>query len=108
MKTSHVPVMCMLAAAVTTLVLDIVQGMSISIILRDFLIALVCFFIIGKVVKVFLDRTFNPKEPEPEEEEKEDFPVDEEGGETAENEEEGSAPLSEAEVTDGEIPEDFQ
>ncbi|MBR5336945.1 MAG: hypothetical protein IK152_03080 [Lachnospiraceae bacterium] len=79
MKTSHVPVLCMLVAGITTFVLDIVQGMNFSTLLRDFLISLVCFFIIGQIAKVFLDKAFNPKPEETEEGEKEDFPVGEEG-----------------------------
>ena len=77
MKTGHVPVLCMLVAGITAFVLDIVQGMDFSTILRDFLISLVCFFIIGKIAKVFLDKAFNPKPEELEEAEKEDFPVGE-------------------------------
>ena len=87
MKTKHVPVLCMLIAGVTAIVLDIVQGMDFSTIFRDFLIALVIFFIIGMVAKGFLDKAFNPKEPDPEEEAMEDFPTDENGENAAGDEE---------------------
>jgi len=87
MKTKHVPVLCMLIAGVTALVMDIVQGMNFSTIFRDFLIALVIFFVIGMVAKVFLDKAFNPKEPDPEEGVMEDFPTDENGENAAGDEE---------------------
>ncbi len=106
MKTKHVPVLCMLMAGVIALVLDVIQGMSISTIVRDFLISLVVFFIIGIVAKVFLDKAFNPKEPENEESEMEDFPVEGEategGAEPAEEGtfEEGGEPMAEQEDTE--------
>ena len=87
MKTKHVPVLCMLVSGLTAFVLDVVQGMDFSTILRDFIVTLVIFFIIGMVAKVFLDKAFNPKEPDPEAEEKEDFPTDENGEDAAGDEE---------------------
>ncbi|MBR4808406.1 MAG: hypothetical protein IKZ65_07945, partial [Lachnospiraceae bacterium] len=87
MKTKHVPVLCVLIAGVTVFIMDIVQGMDFSTIFRDFLCAVVIFFIIGMVAKAFLDKAFNPKEPDPEEEAMEDFPTDENGEDAAGDEE---------------------
>ncbi|MBE6014546.1 MAG: hypothetical protein E7241_04175 [Lachnospiraceae bacterium] len=110
MKTKHIPVMVVLIACAITLVLDIVQGFGIDTILKDLLIVLVIFFIIGFVAKFFLDRAFNPPVPDEEEgnEEREDFPVEgeeaeeaAEEGEPAETEEEGTSEESE------EMEEDF-
>lgn len=80
MKTKHIPVLVMLLAGAVTIVLDVLQHLEVMVICRDFVIAVVCFFIIGQIAKVFLDKAFNPKEPEGEEE-KEDFAVEGEEGE---------------------------
>ena len=89
MKTGHVPVLVVLIACAITLVMDVIQGVSLTNILKDCCIVLVIFFIIGFIAKKLLDMAFNPKEPEEEAEgeEKEDFPV--EDGEGAEGEEAG-------------------
>ncbi len=108
MKTGHVPVLCMLLAGGVALVLDIIQGMNISTIVRDFLVSLIIFFIIGTVAKIILDKVFNPKEPEPEETEMEDFPVDGEGAEGGpESSEEGAFEGGEEQAAEQEETEDF-
>ena len=76
------------------------------------MISLLCFFVIGMVAKVFLDKTFNPKEPEPEETEKEDFPVEgeeglEEGENPSEADEEGGFPYDEEQTDTQEDTEGF-
>lgn len=88
MKTKHVPALVMLIAGLITIVLDILQNVALTGILKDLLIVLICFFVVGTIARVLLDRTFNPKETE-EQEETEDFQVNpEENAESDNNGEE--------------------
>ena len=78
----------MLIAGLITIVLDILQNVALTGILKDLLIVLICFFVVGTIARVLLDRTFNPKETE-EQEETEDFQVNpEENAESDNNGEE--------------------
>lgn len=96
MKTRHIPVLIMLLAGAVTIILDVLQHLEVVVICRDFVISIVCFFIIGSIAKVFLDKAFNPKEPEGEEE-KEDFAVEGEEGEEKEDMESESEDVFEEE-----------
>ena len=88
MKTKHVPALVMLIAGLITIVLDILQNVALTGILKDLLIVLICFFVVGTIARVLLDRTFNPKKTE-EQEETEDFQVNpEENAESDNNGEE--------------------
>ena len=76
MKTKHIPVLVMLLAGLITIVLDIIQHIPLLRLVTDLVIALVVFFVIGTIAKVFLDKIFNPKEKEVTDE-KENFSADE-------------------------------
>ena len=84
MKTKHVPALVMLIAGLITIVLDILQNVALTGILKDLLIVLICFFVVGTIARVLLDRTFNPKETE-EQEETEDFQVNTEENTESDN-----------------------
>lgn len=78
MKTKQVPAIVMLTAGFVTCVISIMQHMEFGRFLKILLLVLICFYILGCVVKVILDKNFAPMQEEEEEQEQ-----TEEGEETA-------------------------
>ncbi len=78
MKTKQVPAIVMLTAGFVTCVISIMQHMEVGRFLKILLLVLICFYILGCVVKVILDKNFAPMQEEEEEQEQ-----TEEGEETA-------------------------
>ena len=78
MKTKQVPAIVMLTAGFVTCVISIMQHMDFGRFLKILLLVLICFYILGCVVKVILDKNFAPMQEEEEEQEQ-----TEEGEETA-------------------------
>lgn len=78
MKTKQVPAIIMLTAGFVTCVISIMQHMEFGRFLKILLLVLICFYILGCVVKVILDKNFAPMQEEEEEQEQ-----TEEGEETA-------------------------
>lgn len=78
MKTKQVPAIVMLTAGFVTCVISIMQHMEFGRFLKILLLVLICFYILGCVAKVILDKNFAPMQEEEEEQEQ-----TEEGKETA-------------------------
>lgn len=78
MKTKQVPAIVMLTAGFVTCVISIMQHMEFGRFLKILLLVLICFYILGYVAKVILDKNFAPMQEEEEEQEQ-----TEEGEETA-------------------------
>ena len=78
MKTKQVPAIVMLTAGFVTCVISIMQHMEFGRFLKILLLVLICFYILGCVSKVILDKNFAPMQEEEEEQEQ-----TEEGEETA-------------------------
>lgn len=81
MKTKQVPAIIMLTAGFVTCILSIVQHMEFGRFLKSLLLVLICFYILGCVVQVILDKNFVPMQEEEEEDNNDDA---EEGEDTAE------------------------
>ena len=60
MKTKQVPAIVMLTAGFVTCVISIMQHMEFGRFLKILLLVLICFYILGCVVKVILDKNFAP------------------------------------------------
>ena len=69
MKTKQVPAIVMLTAGFVTCVISIMQHMEFGRFLKILLLVLICFYILGCVVKVILDKNFAPMQEEEEEQE---------------------------------------
>ncbi len=81
MKTKQVPAIIMLTAGFVTCILSIVQHMEFGRFLKILLLVLICFYILGCVVQIVLDKNFVPMQ---EEEEEDNNDGAEEGEDTAE------------------------
>ena len=78
MKTKQVPAIVMLTAGFVTCVISIMQHMEFGRFLKILLLVLICFYNLGCVAKVILDKNFAPMQ-----EEEEEQVQTEEGEETA-------------------------
>ncbi len=78
MKTKQVPAIIMLAAGFITCIVSIFQGLEVDKFLKILLVVLVCFYILGCLIQVVLDKNFTVKQEEK---------ASEESGEDAENNE---------------------
>ena len=58
MNTKNLPAIIMLAAGFLTCIIQIANGVTTEHFLKTLLIVLVCFYIIGSIIRVILDRTF--------------------------------------------------
>lgn len=87
MKTKQVPALVMLTAGFLTCVISIVQHMEFGRFLKTLLLVLICFYILGCVAKVILDKNFAPMQEDKEEtaEEDEQAANQEENAEDMEN-----------------------
>lgn len=72
MNTKPIPVIITLLAAAITSLASVIQGVSFDIFTKRLLGAVVCFAIMGIIVRVILDRSFRIMEPEEEPEEEQD------------------------------------
>ncbi len=72
MKTKQVPALVMLTAGFLTCVISIVQHMEFGKFLKTLLLVLICFYILGCVAKVILDKNFAPMQEDEEETAEED------------------------------------
>ena len=73
MNSKSIPVIITLLAAAITCLASVLQGVSFDIFTKRLLGAVICFAIIGIIVRVILDRSFRIMEPEDKEtEEKQD------------------------------------
>lgn len=72
MKTKQVPALVMLTAGFLTCVISIVQHMEFGNFLKTLLLVLICFYILGCVAKVILDKNFAPMQEDEEETAEED------------------------------------
>jgi hypothetical protein len=59
MKTKPIPAIVMLTAGAVCSVIGIVQHMSMGAYVKTMLIVLVCFYILGCIMKVVLDKGFS-------------------------------------------------
>ena len=59
MKTKHIPAFIMLLAGFITCVMSIYNKIGLFTMLKTLLIVMICFGIIGNIIKVLLDRTIN-------------------------------------------------
>ena len=59
MKTKHIPAFIMLFAGFITCVMSIYNKIGLFTMLKTLLIVMICFGIIGNIIKVLLDRTIN-------------------------------------------------
>ena len=84
MKTKQVPAIVMLTAGFVTCVISIMQHMEFGRFLKILLLVLICFYILGCVAKVILDKNFAPMQEEEQEQ-------TEEGEETADGTEAAEA-----------------
>lgn len=86
MNTKNIPAIIMLVAGFMTSVIQIVNSVSLEKFLTTLFAVLLCFYIIGSVVKVILDKSFKDMgeehpvktEQEKPEQELENIPIDEE------------------------------
>ena len=88
MKTRQVPAMVMLTAGFITCVISIAQHMEFGRFLKLLLLVLICFYILGCVAKVILDKNFVPMQEDEEAEnaeESEEVGEDEKASEDTEN-----------------------
>ena len=69
MKTKQVPAIIMLVAGFITCIISIVQHMEFGDFVKTLFIVLICFYILGGIVKIILDKNFAPEEKETQEEE---------------------------------------
>ena len=62
MKTKQVPAIIMLVAGFITCIISIVQHMEFGDFVKTLFIVLICFYILGGIVKIILDKNFAPEE----------------------------------------------
>ncbi len=72
MKTKQIPIIITLLAAGITCLVSVVQRASFAVYTKRLLLAVVCFAVIGTVIKVILDRSFRVMEEDTEEGESEE------------------------------------
>lgn len=71
MNTKPIPIIITLLAAGISCLVSAIQGVSFGIYTKRLIITVVCFAVIGIVVRVVLDRSFAVMEPKSEDEEQE-------------------------------------
>lgn len=64
MKTKQIPAIIMLVAGFITCVISIFQRLEAGRFLKLLLIVLICFYILGGIVKLVIDKNFAPQEEE--------------------------------------------
>ena len=84
MKTKQVPAIVMLLAGLLTCVISIVQHMEFGKFVKTLFIVVICFYILGCIVKMILDKNF----AEMQEETTEDTEAEEETENTQEDQKE--------------------
>lgn len=81
MNTKPIPIMITLIAAFISCIASVIQGVSFGVFTKRLLLSVLCFAVIGIIVRVMIDRSFKTmeeeNEPENEEEEKEEAPEEE-------------------------------
>lgn len=64
MKTKQIPAIIMLVAGFITCVISIFQRLEADRFLKLLLLVLICFYILGGIVKLVIDKNFAPPEGE--------------------------------------------
>ncbi|MBD8914655.1 MAG: hypothetical protein UEY91_08420 [Lachnospiraceae bacterium] len=89
MNTKPIPIIITLLAAGITCLVSAIQRVPFAIYTKRLFIAVVCFALIGTVIKIVLDRSFPVMEEENEQNEEDDEQIDETAEEETERVETG-------------------